>query len=270
MDRDETWELGGPGEGKFHYKVQGPVAIATMDHPETLNSLVPGIMQGLNKAIDEAVADKDVRVLILTGTGRAFCSGADVRSFGAIAEEGISAVGAGAGLGWTTSIVHAPIPVIAAVNGVAAGGGCHLATLCDIRIFGESGRMTEVFARRGLMNESGYALPRIVGWGKAFEMSLTGKMVGAQEALQCGLATEVVPDDKLLPRTIELANEIAEKCAPLAVARIKRALHLSWHLTVEQWVEIMLDGQMALFKTEDVMEGAQSFFEKRKPVWKGK
>lgn len=271
MDRKEDLELAGKGEGIVHLEIKGNACILAMDHPETMNSMTPGIMMGLAKGLDIAAADNDVRGIIITGVGRAWCSGADVRSFGALADVPIMA-GTGNILSALSKIRSVPKPVIAAVNGVAAGGGMNLCLLCDIRIFGESGRMTEVFVRRGLMPDCGgsWLLPRIVGFGKAAELIFTGDTIGAQECYRLGLANKVVPDAELMKAAIELVDHIAEVAAPVAVSHAKEVLELAQSLTLEQTIPEELHRQEILFKSADVVEGAQAFFEKRKPVWKGK
>ena len=251
----------------------GQVAILTLNRPEKLNALDGETSLEFHDALDE-VENRfpDVRVLILTGTGRGFCSGADLSA----GPRGDPAPGAQSlsrlrNLPYLAPrIREIPQPVIAAVNGVTAGAGLAIALASDIRIASEDARFTTVFIKRGMIPDTGasYTLPALVGSGIAAVMALTGNMYDAQWALQGGLVSQVVPADELMSAANALALDIASN-PPIMVAATKRVLYrhapnLRDIIPTEGATNSQFDG------TEDRIEARSSFLEKRTPVFKGR
>ena len=226
-------------------------------------------------AVDAVANDKESRVLILTGTGRGFCSGADLSGapdFASIPLERRLRPQPLPWWGWIgRALYNFPKPLIAAVNGLAVGGGLSMALLCDICIAAESARFSAIFIQRALVPDVGatYSLPRIVGKSKAFEMMYTGDILSAKEAEQIGLVSRVVPDGELMKAARELAVKIAKK-SPLALEMTKRA-------TIKGIAETDFEAQMRLealcqtvaSRSEDAQEAMRAFLEKREPQFKG-
>lgn len=250
------------------------VAIITLNRPERLNSLGAKIMDELTAATEEIANDDQVRVVVLTGAGRGFCGGADLVEPSPFAtEERYLRIKPMAR--FSNLMLHLRSlekPVIAAVNGIAAGGGFSLAACCDIRIASESARFSAIFVKRALVPDMGltYLLPRLVGTSKALELMFTGDIIDAQEAKEIGLVSKVVPADQLLDEAKKLAGRIANG-PPIAIELAKKAVYaaegtndFATALAYESWA------QGVCIASEDAQEGVKSFLEKREPVFKGK
>lgn len=256
------------------YTKENRIATIQLNRPDKMNAFTPEMSESIYHALEDSAADKDIRVIVLTGSGRAFCAGADVKAMSESLQTGDSSKGRMPFHTGKDSIYtlmrNCDKPVIAAVNGVAAGGGVDLACGCDIRIASDQARFAEVFIRRGMMPASGgtYYLPRLVGVDRALMMIWTGDMVDAAEAERIGLVTMVVPHDELEMATMELAEKLA-KGPPLAIQRAKRTVYqgLEWNLdeTLRNIGPIVDE----LNHTEDHKEGARAFVEKREPVFRG-
>jgi enoyl-CoA hydratase/carnithine racemase len=268
----------------IRYETDGPILTVTLDRPEKLNAYTARMGAELADALRRADADDAVRVVIITGEGRAFCAGADIssgadsfdttgggagsRNFGdpAAREEG-------GGASFIDALFNSRKVTIAAFNGPAVGVGLTLALPTDIKIASERARFGCVFARRGLVPEaaSAWFLPQIVGLPQALRWCLTGKVFEAPEALRGGLVSEVVPPDDLLPRAREIALEIAENTAPVAIALTRQML---WRFTGAElpFDLLKVDGPlvMALGAGGDVKEGVSAFLEKRPPNFPGR
>ncbi len=249
------------------------VATITLNRPERLNAYTPQMRRELSHAFATLDVDDQVRAIVVTGAGRAFCAGADVssgeRAFDRSDDpsylESLAAERARSLRPWELTK-----PIIAAINGPAVGAGVTITLQWDIRIAAETARLGFVFVRRGLSPEalSTWILPRLVGCSRAAELLLTGRMLSAREALAYGLVSEVVPDDELLPRAQAIAREIAEHTAPVAVAVTKRLLWRQLRETdlhaaeqIEQQVFTWCGAQ------PDAREGVRAFLEKRPPRW---
>ena len=252
-------------------EIDGPVATLTLDRPEALNALTAPIKVALRKALESIAADRSVRAVILTGAGRAFCAGQDL----AERDEPDAAP-----LEVELRERYNPIirtlrsmgqPVIAAVNGVAAGAGASIAFACDIRIAAEEARFVLAFGRIGLIPDSGatWFLPRLVGSARTAEMALVGDPIDAELALRIGLVSKVVPRDELLAAARALADQLAAG-APLALAMTKQALDRTWSIDLDE----ALDGEARLQgiagATADHAEGLAAFREKRPPRFEGR
>ena len=253
------------------------IATITLNRPEKLNAESPKLAEELVDVFGVVDEDEDVRVVVITGAGRAFCAGADLKErFLQRAEnrkkgivEDVTREFSELGCLALTKVRK---PVIAAINGVAIGIGCTLALACDIRIASENARFSLPFARVGLMPEFGstYFLPRLVGMGKACELVFTAKMIDAKEAKEIGLVNQVVPHEKLGEATYEMAKSIL-KLAPLSIQLSKRALYHGMSAPdLASQLQYEAFAVNYLFRTEDLEEGARAFFEKRDPVFKGR
>jgi len=260
---------------------EGFLATLTLNKPDVNNAFDLPMMGEIDDAINDVSQDENIRVIIITGAGKSFCTGGDVSYLSTLIEDRaafsrttIGDVVRRIGTMPTTvlKIRNMMKPVIAAVNGTAAGGGMGLALACDMRVVSDNAKFSTIFIKRGVIPDCAatFNLPRLVGMAKACELVLTGKVIKAEEAERIGLANMVVPADKLMEATKELANEIAQN-PPLAVGLAKAALYRG--LDAED-----IGGQMdyenytqnALMGTEDFQEGINSFFEKREPVFRGK
>jgi 2-(1,2-epoxy-1,2-dihydrophenyl)acetyl-CoA isomerase len=271
------------------YTKEDGIATLRLNRPQELNAFTWDMYESLIDIIDEAAVDDEVRVLIVTGTGRAFCVGADVRSLEQGFEDKSKLVAGASGRAASRSkksagrkkrraSSHITVqlqkmnkPVIAAVNGIAAGGGLDAACACDIRIASEKATFSSVFVRRGIVPTMGgtYFLPRLIGIDRACEMIWTGDLVDAKEALRIGLVTRVVPDDELMAATEELAVKLATG-PPLAIARAKGMMYRGLEIELERAMEEIMDAWVTLSRTEDHREALAAFLEKREPVFRGK
>ncbi len=264
----------------LYLEKSGPVAILTMNRPEKLNAFNRQLTHEFHMALDEVAAEfPDTRVLILTGEGRGFCSGADVSDQAetlspsrnrdsdlqeneAGFNESILTVG--------PHIQRVPQPVVAAINGVAAGAGLSLALACDIRIASEQSRFSSIFIKRSLVPDNGcsYLLPAITGMGVALEMALTGRIYDAQWALRVGLANMVVSADHLMEDAKALAAEISSN-PPLAVRATKQLMN-SHTTDLYRIARLESEANLSSAGSEDRREAVLSFMEKRQPVYKGR
>lgn len=249
------------------------IGTITLNRPEAMNALGGGMRQEILSALEVAVADPQVKVIVITGAGKAFCAGGDVNEF-------VSGTRPEADLPFDQRPTRDKIvlllqstgkPVIASVNGVAAGGGCNLALACDMRIASDRARFAEVFVRRGLHPDWGgtWFLPRLVGYAKAAELIFSGEVIDAQEALRLGLVNKVVPHEELPKATKEFAMKFI-KNAPIPISLAKRALQNYHRLDLTQALDYERLAQTICWETEDRAEGMKSFIEKREPFFKGK
>ena len=251
------------------------VAIVTINRPDRFNTMTPVLGQEIGDAVKEVRGDDEIRVMILTGAGdRAFCGGADLTAMDAFTKKGKSPSRywiTKPMAYWALAIGELEKPVIAAVNGVAAGGGMGLASMCDIRIASQNARFVPAFIERGLALDNGlsYALPRIIGLAKALEITLTGRTVDAVEAEKIGLVNKVVPQERLMQEVKELAMRIAE-LAPVAAELTKLTLYRSTSSDLRTQFYFESYAQARCFNTEDMDEGIASFLEKRESKFKGK
>jgi enoyl-CoA hydratase/carnithine racemase len=264
------------------YDVSERVATITLNRPERMNTISRTMLSQLSERLLEADRDPEVRAVILTGSGRAFCAGLDLVSAtdrSAKGADGQAAIGANAPARVTLDLKTAPPtvlfnmdkPTLCAINGAAAGYGMDTALGCDIRLMGESSKLAPAFVKRGIVPESGgtWFLPRLVGWSRAAEIIFTGRTLSAAECLELGLASHVVPDAELLPRTRALAAEMAAN-APLAVQSAKRLMRMGLGESFDEHVHHVYLQFLALIRTEDSREGMLSFLEKRAPDFKGR
>ena len=259
------------------YEVSGGIATITLNRPDRLNAITVPMLDSLSKVLRDSDADREVRVIIITGAGRGFCAGLDLKDLAAG-----TGIGANGGGGLATArfdlagsppiVLHTTDkPVICALNGPAAGYGLDMALGCDIRIASTEAKLAAVFTKRGILPESGgsWLLPRLIGWAKAAEVAFRGMTLSAVEALELGLVNRVVEPDQLMPVTYEIAAEIAAN-APLAVQATKRMMRLGLEETFEANVHHVFLQLLPLFQTEDFREGVQSFLQKRPAQFRGR
>jgi enoyl-CoA hydratase/carnithine racemase len=255
------------------YTRQDHVATITLNRPDRLNALSLDLLVQLSARLAEANADLEVRVVVLTGAGRGFCAGYDLkdemegkglRSQAGNLPEGFSA------LTPPLTLHNMDKPTLCALNGSAAGYGLDLALGCDIRLMAAEAKLAPAFAKIGLLPESGgtWLLPRMIGWSKACEILLRGAPLTAEEALAFGVVSRVVPRAELMEATVTLAQEIAAN-APLSMQATKRAMRLGMEQSFEANVEHVLGVITALFQTADFTEGVLAYAQRRKPEFTG-
>lgn len=256
-------------------ETQNGVRTLTLNRPERLNSVNDKLGDEIVQAIAEASKDDEVRVIVITGAGRGFCSGLDLTEFAKRDPSTYSRHKKLDELGWighqALNIVHCDKPIIAAINGIAAGAGLSLALACDLRFIAESAKLTTGYVRRGLNPDGGmtYFLPRLVGPAKAAELIYTARDIYPDEAEKIGLVNAVFPDEEFSDRVMEFAREIAEG-PPIAMTFAKRLLAASPDADLTTILKKELGYIKIGFGTEDVKEGVRAFAEKRKPVFRGK
>ena len=257
------------------YEVKDAVATLTLNRPDRLNALGDTLREDFYDAILRASGDAEVRVMVITGAGKGFCSGGDVKAMNEAKESQrerpiLDKVAPGRDR-TLLAMRDAPQPIIAAVNGAAAGAGMNLALGCDIRLASTAARFGETFVKRGLHPDWGgkYFLPRLVGMAKAAEMIFTGDMVDAAEALRIGLVSAVYPPEELMPAAYDLARKIAAG-PPIAIRLAKRALYHGEGTDLRGGLEFETFAQNVCFETEDAREGIRAFVDKRAPHFKGR
>lgn len=253
------------------YQVADGVATITLNRPEVYNALNDGITYELQDAWKAVAKDEAVRVVVLTGAGKAFCSGQDLkdsasqgkRSFLDSLHKRYNPI--------ITAMRQLPKPIVCRLNGVAAGAGCSMALACDVIVAAEESTLIEVFINIGLVPDSGsaYFLPRLVGMAKSFELCSMGSKVLALEALKIGLVNKVVPMVEL-DSAVKSYTDYYAKAPTKAIGLIKKMLNKSGTSTLEEMLEYEAYLQEIAGDTHDHKEGVQAFLEKRKPAFQGK
>ena len=253
----------------IHSETAGSVTTITLNRPEKLNAFGGTMREDLLTALRDAENDPHSRVVVITGAGRAFCAGGDIEFMAALQKAGDTVAFRkllDAGRDVVLQIATMPKPVIASINGVAAGAGCNLALACDYRIASEHAKFGQTFVRIGLNPDWGgtWFLPRLVGPSRALEMMITGRMVDADEALRIGLVDRVVNPAALAEETAKLAATIASG-PPHAIAAVKCAIAMSEHNELATQLEMESENQLRAFSSKDAGEGMSAFFAKRAP-----
>ncbi len=267
-------------EQKILYAKEDGIGIVTINRPDRMNAITDDMLAEMTNILNEITLDDEVRAMIVTGNGRAFCGGTDV-SQGIARDHEAAAVARSKGIkkvdlpptslpGW--SFTRVPKPTIAAVNGAAVGMGAEWTAQCDVRIASENARFGWVFPLRGITPDTGagpYLLPHIIGLSQALVLMYSGEIIDAREAERIGLVTSVVPPDELLPAAKEMAARLT-RGAPLAAKGLKEVTYgaFEWPPSVHQAENARRFRETS--GSEDAKEGVQSFLEKRPPVWKGR
>jgi len=248
------------------------VATITLNAPDKMNALTSGMRRSLLRVVGDIAGDDDVRVVIVTGVGRGFCSGADLSGGGGVEpsrQQRLEFLGSSFG---AEAFFKMDKPVIAAINGACVGAGFSLALSMDIRIASEAARFGAVFVHRGLVPDCGitYWLPQTVGMSRALELMFTGELIGAAEAERLGIVSRVVPPEELMDAAGELATRIAQQ-PPISVELSKRMVYRGVSDSVAQQIELETGAQRVCSGSEDNREAVRAFLEKRpQPKFKGR
>jgi enoyl-CoA hydratase len=249
------------------------VGIITFNRPQVMNALDMKLFSELKVVVEEVEEDKEIRAVVITGSGKAFCSGIDITILSSFAQMSTFEIREFIRSTQRTlnSLEDMEKPVIAAVNGYALGGGCDIALACDIRIASESASFGELYVRLGLVPDMGgtQRLAKLVGPGKAKELIFTGDRIDAYEARRIGLVERVAAEDKFQDEVMELAKGLAQG-PTVAIGLAKIAINRGLGMDVKAGLEYEAYAQTICLKTEDVTEGATAFKEKRKPQFKGR
>lgn len=250
-------------------EMRAETAILTLNRPDKRNALNARLRAELREHLERIEASRHVRAVIITGAGEAFAAGADIAAMQSYTPADAQ-VAAEEGCALFAFLEEMRVPVIAAVNGWALGGGCELALACDMRICAPEARFGQPEIRLGLIPAYGalFRLPRLVGPAKAKEMVYTGRLLDAREALEAGVVSEIIPGDQLLHRALELADAVLP--AALAVSAAKKILNRAFDLTRGETDALAASLYAGLYRSEDLHEGLNAFLEKRKPQFKGR
>lgn len=267
---DATFDAADASDPAVRYQVRDGVGVITFNRPRRLNSWGPDIAAGFYAALDHAEADPAVRAIVVTGTGRGFCAGADL---GGGAQTGPDIDASGTDVSQLVGDRHPHFltelrkPVIAAINGSCVGIGLTHALMCDVRFAAAGAKFATAFTRRGLVAEHGitWILPRLVGWGAAMDLLLSGRTFLAEEARELGLVNHVVAPEQLLDRAMAYACDIAANCSPASLAVIKGQ---AYHDALDDVAAVSTRAETLMYESlarPDLIEGITSFFEKRPP-----
>jgi 2-(1,2-epoxy-1,2-dihydrophenyl)acetyl-CoA isomerase len=257
------------------YEIKDGIGTITLNRPERLNAFTLEMIDLWVEALQDARENDAVRVVVVTGAGRAFCSGGDVGNMASGSREAMTGL---QHKQWLEVVHRVPLtletldkPVIAALNGAAAGAGLDMALMCDLRFAAEGARFSEAYVKVGLIPGDGgtYFLPRLVGPARALELLWTGDFVDAREAERIGLVNRVVPPDQLMPTTYEFAGRLASG-PTVAIRTIKRAVYQGLRTDQRAHLDLISSHMAFIRQTEDHREGARAFVEKRPPQFKGR
>ena len=253
---------------ELRYEVEDPVALITLDRPDKLNALTYPMLAAFREAVNEAAKDPSVVGIVVTGAGRGFCSGLDAQVLGETTTAGSSSRPRSEDVpGLFTWLLAVPKPIIAAVNGVAAGGGFVLAVLADVRIASSAASFTTIFSKRGLIAEHGttWILPRLIGTGGALDLLWTSRTFDAAEAQRVGLVQQVVEPEDLIPAARRYVTDLAENVSPASLADTKRLVYRHLGVGYEEALRETDEVQYAALDRVDAKEGAAALLEKRPP-----
>jgi 2-(1,2-epoxy-1,2-dihydrophenyl)acetyl-CoA isomerase len=259
------------------YRIEQGIAVISFNRPKALNAMTLELMEELGQAFDSAAADTAVRAIVLTGEGRGFSTGADLA---ATSDKPPLDLQGRLDLGFVLDRYYNPLilkmrelpkPIISAVNGIAAGAGANLALMADLTVAARSASFLQAFVNVGLIPDAGgtWILPRAVGPQRAMGLALMGEKLSAEQAKEWGLIWSVVDDEQLMPTVMAMAQRLAEGPA-VAIERIKRAIHAAAANELDKQLDLESDLQRDCGQSQDFMEGAMAFVQKRKPNFKGR
>jgi len=249
-------------------RLEDGILWAKINRPESLNAINEEVVAGLKKVVNTVKEDKSVRVVVVTGEGKAFSAGADIKMFSKSttfqARQVVEDLGK-----VLEEFEDLAVPVIAAVNGIALGGGCELAMACDIIIASENARFGQPEINLGIIPGAGgtQRLARLIGWKKAMELCLTGRIISAQEAYELGLVNKIVPHDKLLEEVKKIAEAIKLK-SPYAVMLVKQSVNRGFKASLNNGLRYEREAFSLSFSSSDAKEGISAFTEKREPKFR--
>ena len=252
-------------------EMKNNVAIVSLNRPDVLNSMSLEMRAGLADAFEGFAKDDNVRAVIVTGKGKAFSAGGDVKGWNDPNDENRMQKIMESAHRAVKAIYSLEKPIIAMVNGDAVGAGCNLALACDLIIASENARFGEVFVKIGLGPDWGgaYILPRLIGMARAKELLFTGKLLGAKEALEMGLINDVAPQQELEETAMKLAEKLSQS-ATIAIGKTKKFLQKAWQMDIIESLEYEADMQKELMETTDHQQAVKAFINKDKPVFIGK
>ena len=254
---------------------QDHIAIITFNRPAVLNVFRRTMFQKLLELLDEVARDDSIRVVLMTGAGRAFSAGIDLDEISHLFDGKMTMEQAHTELSemqeLTRRMVNLPKPIVSAINGLAIGAGAEVAIASDIRIASENATFAFAEVQRGLLETNGvmHRLPRMIGMGRAAQVMLTGEIISAKSAQEMGLVARVVPPEMLIGEAMELAHTLAAN-APISTRLIKEILQHSYDLDLGAVMQLETKGTLECLASEDLQEGVQAFLEKREPNYKGK
>lgn len=253
------------------YQIENNVARVTLNRPEVYNAVNNGLTYELQDVFKEIASNDEVRVVVLTGEGKAFCSGQDLKSHMGDEKDSFTNVLEKRYNPLIRQMRELAKPIIARVNGVAAGAGCSLALACDIIVADENAVFTEVFINIGLVLDSGssYFLPRLVGSTKAFELATMASKIKGKEAFELGIVNKAVPTDQL-DEAVKYYTDYYAKAPTLAIGLMKKMQNRSGYSSLDEMLELEKEYQQIAGTSYDYEEGVNAFLEKRKPQFKGK
>jgi len=252
------------------FEVNDGVALITFNRPEALNALSPGMIDGLGEAYRRSDEDDDIRVVVLTGSGKAFCTGADMSAGGHTFDHSAQTVEINT-LPLAVQAWDLRKPVIAACNGHAVGAGMGLAIQADMRILANEGKYGFLQNRRGVVADfaAEYVLPRLVGHERAFELLVRAPRLSGEEAVRFGLATRSVPAEQVLPAALDIARDMAVNCAPVVMGIHKRLLYRAHDMRLPELAALETRALNYTMTRPDAVEGGMAFVERREPRWTG-
>ena len=261
-------------ENEVLYEIDQHVATITFNRAEKQNTISGHMLNRLSELMLKADADPEIRAIVITGSGKFFCAGLDLRGSDIsnnLATNKKSPVTLDLKNTPPTVLHNLDTPTIASINGSAAGYGMDLALGCDIRVMADSAKLAAAFTARGVVPESGgtWILPRLIGWAKASEIIFTGKTLLAEKCLELGLVSHVVNNNEVVEKSLEIARQISSR-APLAVQASKRMMRMGMNENFNDHVHHVFLQLLPLFQSDDFAEGMASFMEKRKAEFKGK
>lgn len=253
------------------YEVNSNVAIITLNRPDSYNAVNNGLTYELQDAFKQVAEDEEVRVVVLTGAGKAFCSGQDLKAVMGEEKDSFENILKKRYNPLIKQMRELPKPIVARVNGVAAGAGCSLALACDIIVADENAVFAEVFVNIGLVLDSGssYFLPRLVGSKKAFELATMANKIKGKEAAEMGIVNKAVTTEEL-DAAVKYYTDYYAKAPTLAIGLMKQMQNKSGNSSLDQMLDLEMINQEIAGSSHDYKEGVNAFLEKRKPEFKGK